>query len=269
MQARTAATSSSSNALLDTCVEAARAAAGIIRGAEDSRPSLKWEEKSGSDFVSEIDRRAESSIRYVLRESFPEATIIGEELSPSSALDAELAFVVDPLDGTTNFLHGYPQYAVSIAALARGELLAGVVYNVTAHELFTAVKGGGAQLNREPISVSVIKEPAKALIGTGFPFKKHELLARYIPQFDRVMRGTAGIRRAGSAAIDLASVACGRFDAFWELDLAPWDIAAGVLLVREAGGIVTDLTGKQATVNFGGFVAGNPVMHPWLLEIIG
>lgn len=268
MQAKTATIDDSPGALLDACVRAARAAAAIISAASGGLASLKWEEKKDSDFVSEVDRGAERQITRIIHGLFPDATIVGEELSPGGILSANLTFIVDPLDGTTNFLHGYPQYAVSVAALKSGALRAGAVLDVTAQELFTASKGGGAFLGGNRISVSNIEDPTRALIGTGFPFKDHELLPRYLAQFDRVMRWTAGIRRAGSAAIDLASVACGRFDAFWELDLAPWDVAAGILLVREAGGVVTDLSGNPAPVNFGGFLAGNAAMHRWLLDAI-
>ena len=266
LQAKSAGTSN--GALLEACVTAAKEAAGIISAAATRLPGIRWETKKGSDFVSEVDRGAEAAITAVIRAVFPSAVIVGEELSPGASPDAELAFVVDPLDGTTNFLHGYPEYAVSIAALSKGAALAGAVLNVTSGELFTATAGGGAFLGGERISVSTITEPARALIGTGFPFKKLEMLPGYLKQFDPVMRHTSGVRRAGSAALDLAAVACGRFDGFWELDLAPWDIAAGVLLVCEAGGLVTDLAGKDAEINFGPFVAGNPTIHPWLLETI-
>jgi myo-inositol-1(or 4)-monophosphatase len=258
----------SHRSLLDACVSAARAAGLVIAGSAGSLSSLTWEEKTESDFVSDVDRAAEREIATFLRSHFPAATLVGEELSPGDSLGADLAFIVDPLDGTTNFLHGYPEYSVSVAAASSGKLLAGAVLNVPSGELFTATAGGGSFRNGERISVSSIEDPGRALIGTGFPFKRHDLLERYLPQFDRVMRGTAGIRRAGSAAIDLANLACGRFDGFWELDLAPWDIAAGMLIVREAGGCVTDLAGKEAGINFGGFVAGNPAIHQWLLGAI-
>jgi myo-inositol-1(or 4)-monophosphatase len=149
-----------------------------------------------------------------------------------------------------------------------GELRAGVVLDVTRDELFTATKGRGAQRNGVPISVSTVDEPSRALIGTGFPFKHRDLIAPYVRQLPGVMASTAGIRRAGSAALDLAAVACGRFDAFWELMLAPWDMAAGALIVREAGGIVTDLTGAPARVAHGPLVCGNPYIHRWLLDHI-
>jgi myo-inositol-1(or 4)-monophosphatase len=180
-----------------------------------------------------------------------------------------LVFVVDPLDGTTNFLHGFPWYAVSIAALIDGVLTAAVVLNVATGELFTAVAEGGSRRNGQPIHVSKITDPIRALLGTGFPFKHSDQITEYLRGFAAAMRETAGVRRAGSAALDLADVACGRYEAFWELMLAPWDIAAGILLVREAGGLVTDLSGAPAQVEQTGIVAGNPAMHGWLLEVLG
>jgi myo-inositol-1(or 4)-monophosphatase len=175
---------------------------------------------------------------------------------------------VDPLDGTTNFLHRYPQYSVSIAGLLGTELIAGVVLNVARGDLFTASATGGAFMNGEAIHVSSESAPSRALIGTGFPFKNPDLLDRYARQFVEINRRTAGIRRAGSAALDLADVACGRFDGFWELVLAPWDVAAGILLVREAGGIVTDVHGTDALPAHNAVVAGNPDIHQWLLATL-
>lgn len=268
MTVQAKSTGCSNGALLEACVTAAKEAGAIISSAASRLSSIRWEAKKGHDFVSEVDRGAEAAIATVIHRLFPSAMIVGEELSPEAAADAELAFVVDPLDGTTNFLHGYPEYAVSIAALSNGALRAGAVLNVSSGELFTASTGEGAYLNGKRIRVSAIADPALSLIGTGFPFKKLELLPGYLKQFDRVTRHTSGVRRAGSAALDLAAVACGRFDGFWELDLAPWDVATGVLLVREAGGVVTDLAGKDAEINFGPFVAGNPAIHPWLLDAV-
>lgn len=228
---------------------------------------LIWQEKSPTDFVSEVDISAEETIRDVVHARHPDALILGEELTPDRTA-AGLTFVVDPLDGTTNFLHGYPWYAVSIGVLTDGALAAGVVLNVATGELFTATAGGGARRNGEPIAVSPLTEPLRALIGTGFPFKRMDLLDLYLRQFAAVARATAGMRRAGAAALDLADVACGRFEAFWELSLAPWDVAAGILLVREAGGVVTELDGAEKQVARGGIVAGSTTMHAWLLRTL-
>lgn len=254
--------------LLEVAVQAARAAATVIRERAGDRATLEWREKSPTDFVSAVDIAAEERIREVVGRLLPGAVVAGEELAPEAARDAGVVFVADPLDGTTNFLHGYPAYAVSIGVLVDGRLAAGVVRNAATGEQFTAADGHGAWRGDERLRVSTIDVPARALVGTGFPFKSPELVARYLPQFERVTRATAGIRRAGAAALDLADVAAGRFDAFWELILAPWDVAAGILLVREAGGLVTDLDGHDAPVASGPIVAGNPAMHRWLLEQI-
>ena len=240
-------------------------AADVIRTAAARLSEITWEAKGPADFVSVADRRAEDAIRTLVAERHPEAVLIAEESAPR-ADQGELTFVVDPLDGTTNFLHGFPWYAVSIAALFRGAHAAGAVLNVPNGELYTATRGGGARRNGQPIHVSAVTEPSRALVGTGFPFKHREGIPPYMGILPRLMESTAGLRRAGSAALDLCDVACGRFDAFWELRLAPWDVAAGILIIREAGGVVTDLEGKPAPVASGPIVAGNPVMQEWLLE---
>ena len=254
--------------MLSVALRAAADAAEIIRQGSTSRASLTWEVKGRSDFVSAVDRASEEAIRHSIRSVVPDAHVLGEELSPTTAVTGGVAFVVDPLDGTTNFLHGFPEYAVSIGVLIDGTLVAAVVHHVVRDEVFTATAGGGAFLNGTPIHVSSLADPARALIGTGFPFSKPDWLLEYQPQFAAVARRTAGIRRAGSAALDLCSVAAGRFDGFWELLLAPWDIAAGLLIVREAGGIATDLTGAPAPVAHTALVAGNPPMHAWLLDTL-
>jgi myo-inositol-1(or 4)-monophosphatase len=254
---------------LTVATEAARAAAAVILDAAPGIGSLEWVEKASADFVTEVDKAAERCIAGVIHSSFPDAVILGEELTPSESVASdELIFIADPLDGTTNFLHGFPHYAVSIGVMNEGDLVAAVVLNVSRGDIFTASAGGGARMNDAIIRVSSIDSTSRALIGTGFPFKNHELLERYARQFIEVSRHTAGIRRAGSAALDLADVACGRFDGFWELVLAPWDVAAGILLVREAGGIITDLSGAAAAPVQGSFVAGSPRIHPWLLETV-
>ncbi|HJP60417.1 MAG TPA: inositol monophosphatase family protein [Gemmatimonadaceae bacterium] len=254
--------------LLETALEAAHAGARVIRDATAQREKLVWETKGRSDFVSEVDKASERAIGEVIGRRLPAATILGEELSPEVIPSSGIVVIADPLDGTTNFLHGYPEYSVSIAIASNGELCAGVVLNVARGEEFAASKGGGAFMDGKRVHVSNLREPGRALIGTGFPFKSLDKLPEYIGQFSLVMRGTAGIRRAGSAALDLSGVACGRFDAFWELVLAPWDVAAGILLVQEAGGIVTDLNGDPPSLKAGSFVAGNPAMHAWLLQTV-
>jgi myo-inositol-1(or 4)-monophosphatase len=252
--------------LLATCVAAAVRAAEVIRLAAAQLSEVHWEVKGPSDFVSRVDREAEAALSQVIAERHVDAVLVAEESSPLEALTGSLTFVADPLDGTTNFLHGFPWYAVSIAALAGGNQIAGVVLNVATGELFTAAKGSGARRNGQPIRVSEISEPSRALLGTGFPFKHREGIAPFMQVLPRVMAQAAGLRRAGSAALDLCDVACGRYDAFWEYRLAPWDVAAGILLIREAGGVVTNLDGQEAPVGHGPIVAGNPVMHGWLLQ---
>lgn len=236
-----------------------------MRAAAERLHEVEWETKGPADYVSEVDRSAERALAEVIAERHPDAILIAEEGSPEATAGA-LTFVADPLDGTTNFLHGFPWYAVSIAALVDTSPVAGAVLNVATGELFTAVEGGGARRSGQPIAVSRITEPARALIGTGFPFKDREGIEPYMGVLPRVLKQAAGLRRAGSAALDLCDVACGRFDAFWEYRLAPWDVAAGILLIREAGGIVTDLDGRPAPVAHGPIVAGNPAMHKWLME---
>jgi len=259
-------------ALLASCVGAAVKGADAIGSHAAHLETLAWEEKSRADYVSAADRDSEHAIRDILMARHGDAVILGEELSPelaATAVKSGLVFVVDPLDGTTNFLHGVPWYAVSIAALRDGVLAAGAILNVATGDLFTAVAGSGARRNGQPIRVSKITEPIRALVATGFPFKDGDQIDGYLRGFAAAMRETAGVRRVGAAALDLADVACGRYEAFWELSLAPWDIAAGILLVSEAGGVVTNLEGAPAPVAHTGLIAGNPEMHGWLRQLLG
>lgn len=246
---------------------AAERAAAWIRTVAASAPPLEWDVKGHHDFVTDVDRVAEAMITEQLLAAEPGSRIIGEELQPGLSTEG-LVWIVDPLDGTTNFLHGYPQYAVSIAAAVDGELVAAAVTHVPQGITFHAAHGGGAWLGDQRLSVSRTSTPSHALIGTGFPFKHLHHLEEYQRQFATVMRSTSGVRRAGSAALDLADLAAGRFDGFWELMLAPWDTAAGILLVREAGGVVTDLEGRDAGIAHSGIVAGNPAMQAWLLGVV-
>ena len=261
-------TAAERRALLATCVAAAAKGAEIVRSYEARRGELQWEQKTHADFVSIVDRASEQAIGDIVRSRHADARILGEELSPDADALRGLVFVADPLDGTTNYLHGFPWYAVSIAAVMDGAPIAAAIINVPNGELFTAVDGSGARRNGQPIRVSKITDPSRSLIGTGFPFKRPEDVDRYLEPMGRIMTKTSGLRRPGAAALDLADVACGRFEAFWELMLAPWDLAAGVLLVREAGGIVTDFDGAPATVSHTPIVAGNPTMHAWLLSAL-
>jgi len=254
-------------------LDAADRAAAFIRTQAAGLADLTWEHKGPADFVSLVDRGAEEIIRDVLLRAFPDAVFLGEETyDPDAGLGDALAFVVDPLDGTTNFLHGFPWYAVSIGATMAGEPIAGVVRNVPTGETFAAAQGAGAwrlgEFAHEPVRVSTVTDPARALVGTGFPFKNIDRIDAYLRQFAVITRRTAGIRRPGAAALDLCDVACGRFEAFWELTLAPWDIAAGIVIVREAGGVVTDLDGASPRVAHTGLAVGSPTMHDWLMQVL-
>jgi myo-inositol-1(or 4)-monophosphatase len=235
----------------------------------------EWNEKGFSDFVTHVDREAEATVLETIRSHFPRHLTLAEEAS--SADDGAVAdpyapgyvWIVDPLDGTTNFLHGYPAYAVSVAVAHDGELQAGVVIATATGDEWCATRGGGARLNDKPISVSRATDMHRALIGTGFPFRYPDLLTKYIRQFDVVLRKASDIRRAGSAALDLCHVASGFLDGFWELVLAPWDVAAGTLIIREAGGLVTRLDGADERVlGHGSILAGNESMHAQLGALV-
>jgi myo-inositol-1(or 4)-monophosphatase len=254
--------------LLSIGIEAAAAGAAVIREGRKRLAQLEWTTKGPADFVTEVDRRAEAAIASVISLRLPSARIVGEELSPQTGPTSGITFIVDPIDGTTNFLHDYPEYAVSIGVVRDGAIVAGVVQNVPRNELFTATAGGGAFRDGARIHVSEVSLPSRALLATGFPFKHREYMPVYLAQLQNVLTSSAGVRRAGSAALDLANVACGRFDAFWELMLAPWDVAAGILLVREAGGMVTNLEGAQATPVHAPLVASNGHLHHWLLHLL-
>jgi myo-inositol-1(or 4)-monophosphatase len=259
---------SDATTLLAHIEAAAIEAARFVRAREAHRSTIEWRSKSLTDFVSDVDTGAERIIRHALTHGYADARIVGEELSPDASPEAEISFIVDPLDGTTNFLHGFPEYAVSIAAAVRGEVVAGVIIAIPTSDRFTATRGGGAFQNGEPISVSAIDDPSRALIGTGFPFGAGAPLDLYLRHFAAVAPLTAGMRRPGSAALDLVHVACGQFDAFWELKLKPWDFAAGMLLVREAGGVVTTVTGGDVPLANSSLLAGNPAMHAWLARTL-
>jgi myo-inositol-1(or 4)-monophosphatase len=263
-----AASHTERRALLATCVAAAARAAEVVRAGGERRTTLTWEAKSRFDFVSDVDRASEAALADVVMQRHADATILAEEGSPNAESTRGLVFVADPLDGTTNFLHGVPWYAVSIAALVDGRIAAGAIINVATGALFTATAGGGARHAGAPMHVSTISEPSRALIATGLPFSREEEIERYVPMLPAVMRATSGIRRFGAAALDLADVACGRYEAFWELRLSPWDLAAGLLLIREAGGIATTMDGAEAPVAETSLVAGNPAMHAWLMRTL-
>ncbi len=254
--------------MLNTAVKAARKAGTIISRASRDVDLLKVESKRQNDFVTEVDRAAEAAIIAVLNEAYPNHSILAEESGASKGSQGEFVWIIDPLDGTTNFIHGVPQFAVSIGLRHKGVMTQGVVFDPVKNELFTATRGAGAYLNDKRMRVGKRDRINDALIGTGFPFSKIDLLERYIEMFRKVSLNCAGIRRPGAAALDLAYVAAGRFDGFWEMGLAPWDMAAGALLVQEAGGLVGDFAGNSDYMESGEIVAGSPKVFAQLLALV-
>ncbi|HHM05940.1 MAG TPA: inositol monophosphatase [Gammaproteobacteria bacterium] len=252
--------------LLNTAVTAARKAGALIARAVDRLDTLKVDTKAPNDFVSEIDIKAERIIVETLQRAYPGHAILAEE-SGSRGRD-EYQWIIDPLDGTTNFLHGFPQFAVSIALKYRGNIEVGVIYDPLRQELFTALRGSSAQRDGRRIRVTKARTLEGTLLGTGFPFRDQSHLDAYLAMFKTFLPQTAGIRRAGSAALDLAYVAAGRLDGFWEIGLKPWDMAAGVLLVQEAGGYVGDLRGGERYLDSGHLVAGSPKVYEAMLKAI-
>ena len=253
--------------MLTIAVRAARRAGSIINRASLDGGGLNVRSKRAKDFVTQVDQASEQAIIEIVRKAYPEHGFLAEE-SGASEQDAEFVWIIDPLDGTTNFIHGFPQYCVSIGIQQRGALAHAVVYDPARNELFTASKGRGAFLNDRRIRVSTLTKFGDALVGTGFPFKELGRLDLYTRQLQTMMQTCAGVRRAGAAALDLAYVACGRLDAFWELGLSPWDMAAGALLIVEAGGLVGDLKGDQGFLESGDIAAATPKVFPALLEAL-
>lgn len=259
---------------LDAAIEAARQAASFIAAESLTRESIIWQSKSPTDFVSHVDIGAEERIREALHKAIPDIRIVGEELGSDANPSSGLVAIVDPLDGTTNFLHGDPNYCVSICIALDGVPQAAVVHDICrggnngTGTVYSATAQGGAFANGQPIRVSSIGEPPRALIGTGFPVKDMAPADAYLKMVRRLMPAVSGLRRAGSAALDLSDVAHGRFEAFWEMHLNVWDIAAGILLVREAGGRVTDFEGNDLSLSSGPIVASNAILHDWFLETL-
>ena len=252
---------------LTTAVKAARRAGQIITRASEDVDLLKVSSKRQNDFVTGVDRAAEDAIIGVLREAYPDHAVLAEESGESGA-SSDYRWIIDPLDGTTNFIHGTPQYAVSIALEHRGQMQSAVVFDPLRNEMFTASRGRGAFLNDRRIRVSRRAKLGEALIGTGFPYRVWDHVDAYLGMFKDMMQKTAGLRRPGAAALDLAWVACGRFDGFFEIGLSPWDIAAGSLLVSEAGGLVGNLLGETGYMESGNLVAATPRIYPALLQTI-
>lgn len=253
--------------MLNTAVKAARKAGGIITRASFDLDKLTVRSKRQKDYVSEVDHAAEEAIISVLRQTYPDHGILAEESGQSDSKSDHL-WVIDPLDGTTNFLHGFPQYCVSIGLLVKGVPTQGVIYDPNRDELFTATRGVGAYLNDRRIRVSKTDRLEAALMGTGFPFREVSNIDDYIRMMRNVMLATSGIRRPGAAALDLAWVAAGRIDGFWEIGLSPWDMAAGALLVREAGGLIGDLDGNDKFLESGRVVASNAKLFSAILQTL-
>ena len=255
--------------MLNIAIKAARAAGSIINRAALDLELLKVGTKGPNDYVTEVDRRAEEVIIQILLEAYPGHGILAEESgSEHGAKDSEYVWIIDPLDGTTNFLHGFPVYAVSIALAYRGQVQQAVVYDPTRNDLFFASKGRGAFLNDRRLRVSKRLRLSDALVGTGFPFRKGDNFKRYVKMFEEVMQSCAGLRRPGAAALDLCYVAAGYYDGFFETGLSPWDVAAGSLIITEAGGLIGNFTGESDYLYQREVVAGNPKIYGQLVQIL-
>jgi len=255
--------------ILSIAIKAARRAGSVINRATLDGAILDVKSKRANDFVTQVDKGAEEAAIGVIRASYPDHAILAEESGENlSGTRSDYRWIIDPLDGTTNFIHGFPQFCVSIGIEHRGALAHAVVYDPGKNELFTASKGRGAFLNDRRLRVTRCQKLDDALVGTGFPFKELSRVDPYLRQLRTVMSSCAGVRRAGSAALDLAYVAAGRLDAFWEMGLSPWDMAAGALLIQEAGGLVGDLAGDQGYMRSGDIAAATPKVFPQLLQAL-
>jgi myo-inositol-1(or 4)-monophosphatase len=256
--------------MINIALRAARKAGENIVRASDDLERFEVRAKGINNFVSDVDVAAEKEIIYHLHKAYPEHAILGEETGLTGNEDAPYRWVIDPLDGTTNFLRGIPHYGVSIACLHQGKLEHAVIVDPVRREEFTASRGRGAQLNGRRIRVSKLSSLDGALLGTGIPFKNHcdDKLPAYAKTVELLAARCAGIRRAGAASLDLAYVAAGRLDAFWEIGLSQWDIAAGALLVREAGGLVADIDASEQFLNSGNIVCGNPRCFKAVLQTV-
>ncbi len=252
---------------LSAAVEAAQAGGKILMARLGKLQSSEVRRKGGTDWVTAVDHASEAAIIRVLKKAFPEHSIKAEESSPQ-AKAAPFQWLVDPLDGTSNYIHRFPAFCVSLALAREGKLEVGVVFDPLRNELFTACRGEGARLNGRPIHVSKVRKLSDTLLATGFPVRGKGKIDLYLASFRRIFLKTGIIRRAGSAALDLAYTACGRMDGFWEMCLSPWDMAAGALLVTEAGGRVSDFFGGDRYLESGNITAGNPAIHPQLVEVL-
>lgn len=256
------------NPMLNTAVQAARKAGRLITQSFDRIDTLTITEKAQNDFVTEVDKASENSIIETLRKSYPDHKIIAEESGVSDDGKDDFVWIIDPLDGTANFIHSLPHFAVSIALRYQGKLHQAVVYDPMRNELFTASRGNGAMLNDRKIRVSQSQHLKHALIGTGFPFRHPECFEEFLATFKTLFPQTGGMRRAGAAALDLAYVGTGRLDGYFEAKLQPWDIAAGALIVKEAGGLVGDFDGQESYLETGNIIAANSKIFKALLKNI-
>ena len=254
--------------MLNIAVRAARAAGSVITRNVDRVDTLKIDKKQRNDFVSEVDRNAEAAIFETLKKAYPDHTLLGEESGYIGDKDAEAVWIVDPLDGTLNFLHGFPHYCVSIALQMNGKLDQAVIYDPISQELFTASRGHGALLNNRRIRVGTVNALEDALLGTGMPYREGQELDNYSRQVHEFSLRSGGIRRPGSAALELAYVAAGRLDGFWQAYLKPWDCAAGALIVREAGGLIADFNGDSHWMDNGDIVAANPKIFHQMITVL-
>lgn len=252
--------------LINIAISAARNASKIILRAVDRLDTITITEKNTNDFVTDADTQAEQEIIKTIHKAYPQHAILAEEGGATGKND--YTWIIDPIDGTNNFIHGLPHFSISIAVSYKNKVEHGLVYNPILQELFTASRGSGAFLNDRRIRVSNRKNFKGALIGTGYGLKNPKNIAPHIALLQKLLPETAGIRRSGSAALDFAYVACGRYDGFWELGLAPWDVAAGGLLVKEAGGVVSDFSGNEDYLSTGNVIAANPKIHKLIFTAV-
>ncbi|WP_369973852.1 inositol monophosphatase family protein [Pelomonas sp. KK5] len=255
--------------MLNIAIKAARAAGSIINRASLDLEALKINTKAPNDFVTEVDQAAEQVIIETLLSAYPDHGILAEESGREhGAKHSEFVWIIDPLDGTTNFIHGLPMYCVSIALAHRGVVQQAVVYDPTRNDLFYATKGRGAYLNDKRLRVSKRTRLSDALVGTGFPYRRGDNPKRYLKMFEAVMTEVAGVRRPGAAALDLCYVAAGYYDAFFEMGLNPWDVAAGSLIITEAGGLIGNFTGESDFMHQREVLAGSPKIYGQMVPIL-
>ncbi|WP_274570721.1 inositol monophosphatase family protein [Neisseria leonii] len=256
------------NPILNTAFKAARKAGDMMVRAANNLSAVKVDSKAFNDFVSDIDRAAETILVETLLDAYPQHKITAEESGSHGNPNSDYEWLIDPLDGTTNYLHGHPQYAVSMALLHKGQIQEALVYAPERNDLYLASRGKGALLNDRRIRVSSRIDLNQCLIGTGFPVVDQSMMDTYLAILRDLLGKTAGARREGAASLDLCALACGRFDGFFEFNLKPWDIAAGALIAKEAGAIVTDMQGDQGWLDSGDIVAANPKVLAQMLQII-